>query len=1020
MKSLYDINRIFIVLFLDLFSQCSDSDDLFPEPLPLTKVINYERPESPEPEVPLTQVEKIKKRQLEERQLNLERYTQIVSERFPKIHIEPAQYTQEQNEMREALRRAHTVRPDIEMSLYDQNLKSKLVKDETPPEVKKLCLQKGFLRASEVHCIMSQSGPSTKGYQQKVTNASIIDEEIELRGLTQILNDENLSRRNQAYSSSSNPTHQPSPSVNAKVVQTIAEAIMDDFEDIDDEVLTVVDEQIKLNQSLETLKTTLNNSQNVVRMIESALSQSSSTNINGSRTYMNELCDDDDEEMKFTEQLEEDFINIKFTEQLEEDFLNISHADLTPPKANKLTFNDSPCCSKSLDKSNFQMSSGIGNTGMFSGFSFTSGQSDVLKEPTRKQFEVKENLKVKESLKDAYVDKSVAPVGIFPGFGKASGKSVATKNSILSRFKHSFDRVDQSILEDLSKQNHEFDKPADAKPFKVPSFSPAVTKVNNLPSFSTPNSSKSDFKLAHSFKSTPEIQKAPVFVGFASSAGASIKLKNSNLKRFAEAFENEDLMIQKELGEMPPVSDVIITPDKPPLKKHRLDFGSSPISPSPFLMERFKSGINQHSTPLVSKSRNKVIITDSQEVSSINELLKSLDDVCDDVDLIASPKRKKPVQTRLLNKFNKDDNGFNETLDMTAIESIAFIESLHKTSMIISDGVQKTRKRALEEQKEMVKDKLTSDKMPMAGSLLMMKSSKNRKTMSEYVKPEKPTNLNRHQVTSANAIEFKFSLLNYYNEEICRTSSSVTVGDNARLVMDEKSQVGINEIMWCFLASPGVDPQLATEAWIENSFKMIVLKLAWLENSFERFDKFELLSPDNILLQLKYRYDREIDKSERSAIRKIVELDDVPCRRMVLKVSNMFQVPGVGYELELTDGWYSIRTTIDASLADAYDRGKIKIGTKLLMTNAEIKGCGNGFDPLIMPNNVRLKIHANSTRRTTWDQKMGFCKNPSPFYISLDSVLTTGGAIGRLRLVVTHVYPILYVDSSGEKKGKIN
>ena len=41
---------------------------------------------------------------------------------------------------------------------------------------------------------------------------------------------------------------------------------------------------------------------------------------------------------------------------------------------------------------------------------------------------------------------------------------------------------------------------------------------------------------------------------------------------------------------------------------------------------------------------------------------------------------------------------------------------------------------------------------------------------------------------------------------------------------------------------------------------------------------------------LKYRYDREIDRSQRSAIRKILEKDDVPSKRIVLCIASIKEV----------------------------------------------------------------------------------------------------------------------------------
>ena len=42
--------------------------------------------------------------------------------------------------------------------------------------------------------------------------------------------------------------------------------------------------------------------------------------------------------------------------------------------------------------------------------------------------------------------------------------------------------------------------------------------------------------------------------------------------------------------------------------------------------------------------------------------------------------------------------------------------------------------------------------------------------------------------------------------------------------------------------------------------------------------------------ELKYRYDREIDRAQRPALRRITEKDDVPSRLMVLCISSITEV----------------------------------------------------------------------------------------------------------------------------------
>lgn len=101
-----------------------------------------------------------------------------------------------------------------------------------------------------------------------------------------------------------------------------------------------------------------------------------------------------------------------------------------------------------------------------------------------------------------------------------------------------------------------------------------------------------------------------------------------------------------------------------------------------------------------------------------------------------------------------------------------------------------------------------------------------------------------------------------------------------------------------------------------------------------------------MLAQLKYRYEREIDKVQRSAIRRIVEKDDSAAKRLVLFVSRILQ-HGFTHSLELSDGWYSIRTSgLDVVLSKAISNGKITVGTKLIIQGAEIEGMEDGCSPL--------------------------------------------------------------------------
>ena len=93
------------------------------------------------------------------------------------------------------------------------------------------------------------------------------------------------------------------------------------------------------------------------------------------------------------------------------------------------------------------------------------------------------------------------------------------------------------------------------------------------------------------------------------------------------------------------------------------------------------------------------------------------------------------------------------------------------------------------------------------------------------------------------------------------------------------------------------------------------------------------------------RYDREIDRAERPAIRKICERDDVASRTMVLCISGIHRTSTVSSAnestksntkhvepcIELSDGWYSLPAVLDQPLKQMLGCGKISVGTKLVI-----------------------------------------------------------------------------------------
>ncbi|XP_052566174.1 uncharacterized protein LOC120417634 [Culex pipiens pallens] len=267
-----------------------------------------------------------------------------------------------------------------------------------------------------------------------------------------------------------------------------------------------------------------------------------------------------------------------------------------------------------------------------------------------------------------------------------------------------------------------------------------------------------------------------------------------------------------------------------------------------------------------------------------------------------------------------------------------------------------------------------------------------------------------------NVAEFKFEVEAFYGKQFAlENTTGIPLGDPdapIHVILDDNSHVGLPEFTSAFLAAPGIDPTLVPSGWIGNAWKWILLKLASMERRLPKLF-CDVTSPVNVLDQLLFRYHVEIDCAKRSVIRKMLEKDDVPGKRMVLFVSRVFRGQNpFEAEVELCDGWYPIRTVLDYPLTEAVLAGRIVVGTKLMIQGAELLNLNEGCAPLDVPIDVRLRIHANSTRRAHWLAKLGLYQVPTSFLVSCNHIADRGGLVVRLQLVVVRVYPLMYVDKS--------
>ncbi|KAJ3160610.1 Breast cancer 2, early onset [Geranomyces michiganensis] len=209
-----------------------------------------------------------------------------------------------------------------------------------------------------------------------------------------------------------------------------------------------------------------------------------------------------------------------------------------------------------------------------------------------------------------------------------------------------------------------------------------------------------------------------------------------------------------------------------------------------------------------------------------------------------------------------------------------------------------------------------------------------------------------------------------------------------------------------------VSANLATKQWVNNHYRWIVWQMAGQVRSFPELLS-EIWHKDAAFDRLIYHYEREINCAARSAIKKIIERDDIPEWHMVLCISQIAEgllrdeqssaSSGKDWDLELTDGWYSIKSSVDAPLQAYIRRGKLRVGDKISVCGAQLVGPTEPCPALEATNALRLKLCVNGTHRARWNARLGYQRSRH-FTVGLRQVLPAGGAVPCVDVVVCRRY----------------
>ena len=160
---------------------------------------------------------------------------------------------------------------------------------------------------------------------------------------------------------------------------------------------------------------------------------------------------------------------------------------------------------------------------------------------------------------------------------------------------------------------------------------------------------------------------------------------------------------------------------------------------------------------------------------------------------------------------------------------------------------------------------------------------------------------------------------------------------------------------------------LATQEWVDNHWSLILWKLAglaaldpeseadvdrrrwcWAETMRQLQYRYASLSIFYYVNQVPARsYEKELNRGARPAFRLITAQDASAGLHMILCVSGIaWSEGGIGDDglplvphptLELTDGWYRLRTQVDEVLARAARRGVIRVGRKISVSGASVR-----------------------------------------------------------------------------------
>lgn len=213
-------------------------------------------------------------------------------------------------------------------------------------------------------------------------------------------------------------------------------------------------------------------------------------------------------------------------------------------------------------------------------------------------------------------------------------------------------------------------------------------------------------------------------------------------------------------------------------------------------------------------------------------------------------------------------------------------------------------------------------------------------------------------------------------------------------------------------------PTMATKEWVRNHYGLIVWKIgSTIRNIAHCIYPIEQIRT-SIMSQLAYRYEREVNLAQRSCLKKIAEGDDPVAGLFTFCVADIrtASATNLSSEILLTDGWYSLWTTVDGPTISLIQNNKLFVGQKIQVCNITL----SKSDPVAIldaeSSGLKLKVFYNSIRMAKWHALLGRHRGSISFSRPLKTIKIDGGVVPCIEVTIIKRYPETIVISTEDGK----